>query len=523
MISVIVCSNDYAAYQIHRAHIGATVGCGHEYIRINNIDNTYGLCAAYNIGVDKAVGEYLVFVHEDVYFVTREWGKILEDKFIKNSSMGIVGVAGTQYLFKDNPFWTSAGRPFIKGKVIHEDAGKNSLILSAYSEDEADAEVVAVDGLFFCIRKSLFNRIKFDEQTFDKFHLYDLDICMQARKTHSIVVTTDILVKHRSWGSFDETWKYYGAQFLHKYKNDLPASCINQIPDPSRHIAFDTFPLEPMLTSKSFAYIQNLGKKTVTSPPQKNTDPDTTKDIVAITGMHRSGTSAVAGLLGKCGFNLGPIENLLDENKPKFDNQKGHFENTRVVIINEMILKAAAGAWHQLPGQDVTNRAGEVYKHYINDFNRAFTGNIIKDPRLSLTLGIWKKYCNRLRYVVICFRHPLSIAHSLQKRDNLPIEAGLKLWYEYNIRLIDNLEHIPAVVVDYDNLLSHLADDLFEILRVLRSPLSREEMEKNSAGFFEAEMNHNRFGQAELESLPQDIKEIYAILKSQSISVRTGR
>jgi hypothetical protein len=144
--------------------------------------------------VKQASGEILVFVHEDVFFAEGGWAIKLEDKF-KDQSVGLIGVAGTQYLFADNPAWVAAGRPFIKGQVIHELDQGSKYFLTVFDWQRGDTEVVAVDGLFFAIKKELFNQIQFDDVTFDGFHFYDLDICMQVHKTHRLIVTTDILVK----------------------------------------------------------------------------------------------------------------------------------------------------------------------------------------------------------------------------------------------------------------------------------------------------------------------------------------
>lgn len=522
MISIIVCSGKESSYKTHCYHVSTTIGCKHEYIRIDNSDNKYGICAAYNIGVDKASGDILVFAHEDVFFITRDWGKLLEEKFKRNNSIGLIGIAGTQYLFQDNPFWVAAGRPFIKGRVVHENKNENRCILTVYSEEELDTEAVAADGLFFAVRKSLFNKIRFDEKTFGQFHFYDLDICMQVRKTHKIIITSDILVKHFSCGSFKETWKCFGEKFINKYHNKLPTTCIDKIPDPANRITFDSFPLEKILSAKTYDYIKSLGQNSVINKRSPNLSTYN-RPITVVTGVHRSGTSCVAGLLSKCGFNIGLTKNLLNENKPYFDNQKGYFENINVVFINDTILKAAGGSWFNLPLPEVINSKGEIVKNHIINFSQTFKGNIIKDPRFCLTLNLWKKYCPSIRSVVICFRHPLSVAQSLKKRDNFPLETGLNLWYEYNVRLIDNIEHLPIAVVDYDNLADHLEDDLFDILQVTKSSITKDEMRQCINGFYERDLNHNSVPEKETEALPKNIKELYNILKSQSIAVRMGR
>jgi GT2 family glycosyltransferase len=243
MISVIVCSRQPPPWDLHERNIRKTSSEPLEYIRIDNSDRSYGICAAYNLGVQKARGDILVFMHEDAFFMEGGWDSVLAKKFA-DATLGLVGVAGTQYLFPDPPGWVVAGRPFIRGKVVHETQAGDKFHLTVFSWDEKDSEVVAVDGLFFAIRRSLFERIRFDETTFDGFHFYDLDICMQIRATHRLIVTPDLLVKHQSGGAFDKVWHEYAKRFTAKYKYKLPASCVSDVPDLSNRIPFENFDLK---------------------------------------------------------------------------------------------------------------------------------------------------------------------------------------------------------------------------------------------------------------------------------------
>lgn len=242
-ISVIVCTQKPPEDTLHRRNVEKTSGdAAVEYIAIDNRTNAFGLGAAYNRGVQRASGEILVFMHDDVYFAEGDWGGKLVAKFM-NPDTGLIGVAGTSYLFADNPGWVVAGRPYIHGQVIHELNGGALYNLTVFSWEKKDCEVVAVDGLFFAIRRSLFDHISFDEETFDAFHFYDLDICMQVRHHARCYVTRDILVKHTSGGSFDEVWKKYALRFLQKYQRELPASCTSTIPDTKNRAGFENFDL----------------------------------------------------------------------------------------------------------------------------------------------------------------------------------------------------------------------------------------------------------------------------------------
>jgi len=249
MISIIVCSRDPAQSDLHRRNVARTVGCEFEYLRIDNSARRLGICAAYNQGVASAGGEILVFAHEDVFFLEPAWGIILEKKFAASQKLGVLGVAGTQYLFADPPGWPVAGRPFLHGKVVQQTGAR--MTLTVFSWEECDREMVAVDGLFFAVRAGLFKHIRFDETTFDGFHFYDLDLCMQARRTHTIIVTPDIMVKHLSAGSFDAVWRTYAGRFSEKYRAELPASCTGETPDLSRRINFESFDITGRVSAET--------------------------------------------------------------------------------------------------------------------------------------------------------------------------------------------------------------------------------------------------------------------------------
>ncbi len=232
MLSVITCSRNERLRQYHLGNIRKTIGTSYEHICIDNSVNSYGLCSAYNEGVSRAQGDICVFVHEDVFFLESGWGQVLRQKF-ETPSIGLVGVAGTQYLFADDLRWHGAGQPFTKGRVIHELKGGREFILTVFNWDRSDADAVVVDGLFFAVRKELFRTIRFDEKTFPGFHFYDLDICMQVRQMSRCIVTWDILVKHLSAGKNDSGWFSAAEAFGKKYRDSLPAHCAKNTPDRS--------------------------------------------------------------------------------------------------------------------------------------------------------------------------------------------------------------------------------------------------------------------------------------------------
>jgi hypothetical protein len=234
MISVITCTTRYTAGSIQERNLAKTAGTEYEYIVIDG-SNGISLAGAYNYGVSQAKGDLCVFIPDDVYFMKMNWGTILMSKF-QDQSVGMVGVAGTQFLYKDKCSMTAAGRPFIKGRVVHH-LENGDFFAVVYSQENGDFDVVACDGTFMAIPTELFQYVAFDDVSFDGPYFFDLDMSMQMRRGRRIIVTTEIVVKRRSQMRFDKIWQHYGELFLQKYAQELPATCTNQIPDPQNYIS----------------------------------------------------------------------------------------------------------------------------------------------------------------------------------------------------------------------------------------------------------------------------------------------
>jgi len=67
---------------------------------------------------------------------------------------------------------------------------------------------------------------------------------------------------------------------------------------------------------------------------------------IVVLGMHRSGTSALTGILSRCGVPLG--SRLYDGHAGI--NDKGYFENAPLADLNDDLLLAVGSCWHDLSG-----------------------------------------------------------------------------------------------------------------------------------------------------------------------------
>jgi hypothetical protein len=234
MISVIsICRSSLPA-PIQARNIAKTVGAAHEYLVFDGSKGPVNFAARYNGALARASGDIIVFFAADAYSMQMNWGPRLEAKFAADPALGIVGVAGAQYLFADKCSWTAAGRPFIKGRIVYH-LQNGDFFAAVFSQEKGDFPVLACDGCCLAVRTSLFNALRFDEATFTGEHFWDLDFCLQAYlQQHRIIVSTELVVKRMAQPPFDGEWQGAGARFLSKYQNVLPLACVPGAPDPAR-------------------------------------------------------------------------------------------------------------------------------------------------------------------------------------------------------------------------------------------------------------------------------------------------
>jgi hypothetical protein len=118
MISIVICSRRNTDLQQVTADIETTIGVPYEIIAIDNSQGTYGICAAYNSGVAKSRYPIVCLMHEDIKFDTANWGQIVVD-ILQDETIGILGVAGGNYL-ADNPAgWWEGGEQHKYQNVVH--------------------------------------------------------------------------------------------------------------------------------------------------------------------------------------------------------------------------------------------------------------------------------------------------------------------------------------------------------------------------------------------------------------------
>lgn len=173
--------------------------------------------------------------------------------------------------------------------------------------------------------------------------------------------------------------------------------------------------------------------------------PPVSSRVIAILGMHRSGTSCLAGSLQGKGLFLGEVA-VRNEH-----NRKGNRENEALAELNEAVLNYSGGSWHQPPTRIRWRRAHARQRNALVKQFEAIKTAVwgFKDTRVTLTLPFWQEAIPKLEYAGT-FRHPLLVAQSLQRRDKMPLEYALQVWCAYNERLLEVYRQRPFPIVSFD-------------------------------------------------------------------------
>ena len=230
MISIIICSRFDRISSELKQNITKTIGIEHEIIVINNSHNQYNIFQAYNIGWKRAKYPILCFMHDDVLFHTIGWGKAVISHF-QDPQIGMIGISGPTYISRLPGIWwgiNSLQKPTYSTRQYNIDTDRNNRndhhTINNNPYNEPYSEVVALDGLFFCIRKEAFNTISFDE-SFGGFHFYDIDISMQVKKQgYRLLCIYDVLLEHISTPNLFKAWIDSSRKFFSKWRKELPVS-----------------------------------------------------------------------------------------------------------------------------------------------------------------------------------------------------------------------------------------------------------------------------------------------------------
>ena len=231
---------------------------------------------------------------------------------------------------------------------------------------------------------------------------------------------------------------------------------------------------------------------------------------VAILGMHRSGTSALAGSLEQAGLYLGATCHKSS------DNFRGNRESTAIMILHNDLLARSGGSWDK-PVRKLTWEP--VHRALLSTIIETYSDQPLwgfKDPRTLFTTNMWRKQLPALEMVGI-FRHPYLVADSLIRRDGMSEEQALELWFIYN----KNLQWLalnqgPLPIVEFSTDAEGFNFQLNQLIRILK-------LESRQVDFFDEKLRKQTIPELKQSKIANRCLNLYSALQALSLLHKNNR
>jgi predicted O-methyltransferase YrrM len=194
---------------------------------------------------------------------------------------------------------------------------------------------------------------------------------------------------------------------------------------------------------------------------QRRLISDLPRKVLFVLGMHRSGTSALSGLLCHAGF---AAPKKLDP--AAADNPTGYWEPPAIRAFHDCLLEKAKSSWNDLlvyddfiTQQQLDQQLDDLEAALHRDFPNAASAQgiaLIKDPRQCRLQSIWNQWISSYPVeasLLLVVRQPLAVAHSLLQRNQLPVNRSLLLWLSHTLEAEINSRHLNRIVVVYERFL----------------------------------------------------------------------
>ncbi|MDO8459333.1 MAG: sulfotransferase [Burkholderiaceae bacterium] len=220
---------------------------------------------------------------------------------------------------------------------------------------------------------------------------------------------------------------------------------------------------------------------------------------IIVLGMHRSGTSALAGVLNLLGVHPGgSLIPALEDNNPK-----GFWEHAEIVPIHDNLLATLGSYWADespLPSQwwhssDVADFRSQIVSILRRDFRDQAIW-LIKDPRMCRLLPMWHEVFRELAcqpLFILAMRNPVEVTHSLVKRNNLNEIESCLLWLIYMLEAESQTRDQVRIIVNYERLLADWRGTVADIADTfsLTWPLSSEDAALGIDTFLDPSLRHH--------------------------------
>lgn len=198
--------------------------------------------------------------------------------------------------------------------------------------------------------------------------------------------------------------------------------------------------------------------------------------MILVTGMHRSGTSALTRALNLYGISL--PSDLVGANHANVD---GFWEPSPVVLLHDDLLASLGFTWddiREFPTDWFDTAAAVQYRDRLwNAIQADLTARgqlLVKDPRLCRLAPLWLRM-GREQDVdlsfVIPLRNPIDVAASLAHRNKMPRGKALLLWLRHFLEAERATRGARRCFIAYEHLMQDWKSTIHTIVSTLDLPL----------------------------------------------------
>lgn len=182
------------------------------------------------------------------------------------------------------------------------------------------------------------------------------------------------------------------------------------------------------------------------------------RTALVVLGMHRSGTSSIAGAFSLLGGT--PPRTLMPAAE---DNPRGFWESAVLMEYHDRLLKAGGGSWRDWRTFPLPGVLAE-HPEFLEEGRRLLESEfgdsaliVLKDPRICRFFPLWETLLSEVGYrtvVVFPLRSPVEVAASLTSRNDMNEVEALRLWLRHVLDAERASRGYPRVFLRWTDFLS---------------------------------------------------------------------
>ncbi len=244
--------------------------------------------------------------------------------------------------------------------------------------------------------------------------------------------------------------------------------------------------------------------------PAKSAKRKPDRVCILVLGMHRSGTSALTGVLGLAGATL--PKDLMEATEA---NQTGYWESWSLQQRLDEFLEdwdSAWSDWRPLHANTLSAAQKKTFKSEVCKIIAADYGDapliVIKDPRICRFAPLFIELLEEQGFdvrIVLPVRHPLEVCDSLMRRDGFLHSRSALLWLRHVLDAERFSRGRPRYLQPYHDLLTaphRSLAKLTEALHIEWPPHCADELKIKVSKFLTADLRHHKRHLKDLELEP---------------------